>query len=60
MFAWKKVFLNKQWLEPTIVGTNNRAKAPRFSHHDCGVIEQKVVVQMSHIKTALGLKIKTF
>jgi hypothetical protein len=36
-FARKKVFLNKQGLEPTIVG-----KAPRFSHLDCGVIEQKL------------------
>jgi hypothetical protein len=36
------VFLIKQGVEPTIVGTNNRDKAPRFSHHDCGVIEQKL------------------
>jgi hypothetical protein len=42
MFARKKVFLIKQGLEPTIVGTNYRAKAPRFSHLDCGIIEQKL------------------
>jgi hypothetical protein len=40
MIARKKVFLIKQGVEPTIVGTNYRAKAPRFSRLDCGVIEQ--------------------
>jgi hypothetical protein len=37
----KKEFLIKQGVEPTSDGTNYRAKAPRFSHLDCGVIEQK-------------------
>jgi hypothetical protein len=41
IIAWKKVFLNKRCLEPTTADINYIAKAPRFSHHDCGVIEQK-------------------
>jgi hypothetical protein len=50
IIAWKKAFLNERCLEAV---TNYRAKAPRFSHHDCWVIEQKVVVQKSLKKTAL-------
>jgi hypothetical protein len=42
-----------QWLEPTIVGTNYRAKAPRFSHLDCGVIEQKYWTESTFIKAII-------
>jgi hypothetical protein len=47
IIAWKKVFLNERCLEPTTADINYIAKAPRFSHHDCGVIEQKLWFESS-------------